>query len=270
MSIYPVQNKETIAPLFKGWDETLIWSCLQDCMGIAYADSLTEPLSAQISLGDFIVFAGAVNNDLILNKPENQSGYTILAPQNQDWEQAIEHCYGEKVSRHIRYATKKDKGVFDEIKLRGFVSKLDPQYELKVVDRQLFEQISTLDWAEDLCINYESYEQYQSIGMGVVALKDGEIVSGASSYTSFIGGIEIEIDTREDERRKGLATACGAALILRCLERDWYPSWDAHNRESLALAEKLGYWFDKEYPVYEMEFPVAKPPLQPQVAKTQA
>ena len=37
------------------------------------------------------------------------------------------------------------------------------------------------------------------------------------------------------------APACGAALVLTCLARGLYPSWDAANRESVALAEKLGY-----------------------------
>ena len=38
--------------------------------------------------------------------------------------------------------------------------------------------------------------------LGVVILKDVEPVSGASSYSEYRGGIEIEIDTREDYRRK--------------------------------------------------------------------
>jgi GNAT superfamily N-acetyltransferase len=255
MPIYNVQDKETIAHLFNGWDETLIWSCLQGYMGVAYADSLMLPLSAQICTGDFIFFAGTVNHDLILNKPANlKTSYAILAPQNQEWEQAIEHCYKNKVTRHIRYATKKEQGVFDEEKLQSIITRLPVQYELKPIDRALFREILALQWARDLCSNYKSFEEYRSIGMGVVVQKDGNIVSGASSYTSFNGGIEIEIDTRKDERRKGLASACGASLILGCLKRGWYPSWDAHNKESLALAQKLGYHFDREYPVYEIEF----------------
>lgn len=41
--------------------------------------------------------------------------------------------------------------------------------------------------------------------------------------------------------RRGLATACAARLLLACLERGLYPSWDAANPASAALAEKLGY-----------------------------
>lgn len=255
MAVYAVHDKKTIAQLFDGWDETMIWSCLQDCMGIAYADSPTSPSSAQISLGDFCFFAGAVNYELILNKPTNlQSNFAILVPQNREWEQAIEYCHKEKAARRIRYATKKEKDVFNEAKLQGFITELSTQYKLKLIDRALYDEILALDWASDLCGNYSCYEEFESLGMGIAALENGIIVSGASSYTSYIGGIEVEIDTRKDERRKGLAAACGAALILECLKRGWYPSWDAHNKESLALAQKLGYRFDKEYPVYEIEF----------------
>ena len=92
----------------------------------------------------------------------------------------------------------------------------------------------------------------KSTGWGVVILKDGEPVSGASSYSGYLGGIEVEIGTREDFRRKGLACICGAKLVLECMERGLYPSWDAQNLWSAALAQKLGYHFDKEYPAYEI------------------
>lgn len=86
----------------------------------------------------------------------------------------------------------------------------------------------------------------------MAALHSGELVSGASSYTVYRYGIEIEIDTSVDYRRKGLASACGAKLILECINRNFYPSWDAQNKWSVALAEKLGYHFDKEYVAYEV------------------
>lgn len=81
---------------------------------------------------------------------------------------------------------------------------------------------------------------------------DEDIVAGASSYTRYKEGIEIQIDTKRDHRRKGLALVCAAKLILECMDRKWYPSWDAHNLGSLALEKKLGYRYDKEYDVYEL------------------
>lgn len=107
-------------------------------------------------------------------------------------------------------------------------------------------------WTRDLVSQYKDYETYKKLGLGVVILKDGEPVAGASSYSRYDKGIEIEIDTREDHRRKGLAYACGAKMIMECLKRDLYPSWDAQNKGSVALAEKLGYHFSHEYVAYEV------------------
>ena len=90
------------------------------------------------------------------------------------------------------------------------------------------------------------------MGLGVVIRKDGHLAAGASSYTAYRGGIEIEIDTKKEYRRKGLACACGARLILECLSRGLYPSWDAQNKWSVALAEKLGYHFSHAYDAYEI------------------
>ena len=78
------------------------------------------------------------------------------------------------------------------------------------------------------------------------------MVAGASSYSRYNDGIEIEIDTKTEHRRKGLASVCGAKLILECLDRDLYPSWDAQNMWSVGLAEKLGYHYSHTYTAYEI------------------
>lgn len=255
MPVYKIADPSKIAHLFEGWEETMIYSYLQGYMGVAYADCTQSPTAAQISLGDFIFFAGEANVALVANKPENVKGDdTILAPPNEAWATVIEAIYKNNAKKHMRYATKKQADVFNKQKLQGFVDDLPPEYQLQMIDAGLYTQIQSLEWAQDLCSNYESFEQYAKIGLGVVALQREEIVAGASSFTSYKGGIEIEIDTREDHRRKGLALACGAKLILACLEKEWYPSWDAHNKASLMLAQKLGYTFDKEYLVYLVEY----------------
>lgn len=68
--VYKLKKSETVALLFEGWEETLIYSCLQGVMGKVYADSIEMPSSAMAILGDFCFFAGKSNKELILsNKP---------------------------------------------------------------------------------------------------------------------------------------------------------------------------------------------------------
>lgn len=90
-------------------------------------------------------------------------------------------------------------------------------------------------------------------GTGICGHTGGVPVAGAASYAVCEGAVEIEIDTRPDFRRQGLAAACGAKLILECLERELYPGWDAHDRRSLALAQKLGYQLERSYSAYWVE-----------------
>nr|WP_297707137.1 GNAT family N-acetyltransferase [uncultured Butyrivibrio sp.] len=105
----------------------------------------------------------------------------------------------------------------------------------------------------DFVSSFTDKKQYLGLGRGIVILKDDKIVSGASSYTRYNEGIEIEVDTVESERRNHLATVACSALILRCLSENLYPSWDAQNMNSVHLAEKLGYEFDHEYVAYEVD-----------------
>lgn len=109
-----------------------------------------------------------------------------------------------------------------------------------------------MPWSRDLVSNYGSFAEFKKQGLGFVILDKGKIVSGASSYAACGDCIEIEIDTEKSHRRKGLAAACGARLIYECLERGIYPSWDAHNRESARLAQKLGYEISHSYTAYEI------------------
>ena len=224
-----------------------------------------NPQSAMAVLGDFVFLAGAPNEALArfypLEEGKEKRDFAILVPQNEKWCRMIESCFGERAKKVTRYAIKKEGDIFDRSRLKAAAESFDgteaevedmPRYRIKEIDEAIFAQCLEKQWSRDLVSNYADYTEYQKLGVGMAVLKDGEAVAGASSYSSYRDGIEIEIDTREDCRRQGLAYACGAALILKCLERGLYPSWDAQNKASVALAEKLGYHFSHEYTAYEV------------------
>lgn len=243
--------KENIEKLFDNWNESIIWSCLQGVMGEIHTDCAEA--AAMAILGDFAFYAGTPSEELVRFKPEScGQDFIIMVPQNDAWAELIEKCYGDQAKKVTRYAFKKEKDVFDVCKLEQAVLELPPGYELKLLEEAEYNMCRKNRWANDLVSQFKDYDTYKKSGLGVVALKDGELTAGASSYSRYREGIEIEIDTREDHRRKGLAYQCGAKLILECLKRDLYPSWDAQNKWSAALAEKLGYHFSHEYIAYEI------------------
>lgn len=235
--------------LFEGWEETIIWSCLQGIMGEIWADDAERPTAAMARLSDFSFFTGAPNNELIEYAAEHSQ---ILTPRDEAWALRIEQQLGERVKPEVRYAILKEKDVFDEERLKQYTENLPNGYELKIIDQSLYDACLQEEWSADLVKQFGSYEQFAHYALGVVAVYEGRIVSGASSYSAYKQGIEIEIDTEESHRRRGLAVACGAKLILLCLQRGLYPSWDAANLASVALAEKLGYHRGQPYMVYEV------------------
>ena len=251
--VYKATQKQNAAVLFQNWPESMIWSCMQGIMGELYADDPQHPKSAMVWLGDFCLFAGEPSQELArfqLAHPKRP--FMIMIPQTEEWGKMIEYCYGERAKKVTRYAPKNERDCFDRAALQCMVDRLSPEYDMRMIDRELFGLCSQVPFSEDFVAQFADYEMYQKYGLGVMIFHEGEPVAGASSYSSFEGGIEIEIDTKEEHRRRGLATACGAKLILECMDRGLYPSWDAQNPWSLALAEKLGYYFDREYTAYEI------------------
>lgn len=239
---------ERARSLFGGWQEAIIWACLDGTMGDIYGDDPLAPRSAAAVLGDFCFLAGEPDQELLCFERE----FMIAVPQNAGWAKAIEERFGESARAITRYAIRKEPAVFDEGRLHVFAASLGTGYELKRLDRECYFLCKEEAWSRDLVSQFPDYETFAALGLGAVVFKDGELVSGASTYARYRQGIEIEIDTREDQRRNGLACACGARLILDCLSYGIYPSWDAQNRASVALAEKLGYHFDREYLAYEI------------------
>lgn len=238
---------DDIRQLFDGWEETLIYSCLQQVMGKVFVTDREHPKSACAFVGCFAFYAGIPDRELVAGKPE---GFVIMVPSSVGWEKVIEECFPD-ARRFTRYAIQKDT-VFDKAHLHRLTQELPEGYTFQKIDGNLYDLCLQHPVTVDFVSSFSGKEDYLRKGRGIVILKDGKIVAGASSYTRYKEGIEIEVDTMPKERRKHLATAACAQLILCCLEENLYPSWDAHNMDSVRLAEKLGYRLSHAYTAYEV------------------
>lgn len=251
--IYEITDMKSVSILFDGWEETLIWSCLQGVMGKIYANDLRNPTAALAIIADFAFFAGEPDAELAVFKPEwCTQDFIIFVPQNDAWKNLLLSCYGTKATAVTRYAFHKEPDIFNIKKLEQIVCDLPAGYELSMIDEHFYAMCQADSWSSDLVSQFSDYETFHSLGLGVVLHKEHVILSGASSYARYRDGIEIEIDTRADCRRRGFADLCGAKLILECQKQGLYPSWDAHNPASAALAQKLGYRFSHTYTAIEI------------------
>lgn len=247
--IYELNEPFKAAPLFADWEDldTGVIACLDNVMGKILADDPEQPRSAMAVIGDFAFCAGEPNLALLRGKPER---WMLVVPQNDAWAALIEDNF--PAFKRIRYAMKKDT-VFDREKLEAMANSLPDGYAFRRIDEELYDVcLQDEDFRDNVCV-FGSKEAYLALGRGFAVMKDGKIVSAASSYSRCRKGIDIEIDTLKAERHKGLGSAVAAKLILACLDEGLYPAWDAANKMSVRLAEKLGYQFSREYACYGLE-----------------
>ena len=259
-----IEKRYILRPLFASFDDTTVTSCLEGRNSSrAWADDDENPTVAKVLLGGFregsggfAFIAGDKNApcvpEMIKIIPEEYKGLgVILVPPDDSWGGVIKAALGEGCKKEIRYATSKTEAHFDKEKLSEWASALDGEFELRFVDRELFSRLEDCPWSHECVGNFKNYDEFErDNGLAVACLHGDEIVGVVGSFSAYSGGIEIEIDTKEEYRRRGIARAGAAKLILECLERGLYPSWDAATTISLSLAKSLGYVFKNEYGSY--------------------
>lgn len=262
-------HPEEAAELFAGWEETMVYSVLEGVLGAVYAVmDKGLPVSAVCIAADFAFFAG-IPSPILLTYDYGKP-FLILTPRDRAWQDCMEKtllpehrtlpdapwdmplagAYG-RVQRTIRYAIRKDT-VFDRARLIDIRDHVPVGYTLHPIGKAEYSTCQSMAWSRDFVSNYPTYAAYRAYARGYVIreCKNDTIVAGASAYTHYSGGIEIEVDTRKEHRNRGLATVCAAALILDCLDNGLYPSWDAANLTSVHIAERLGYTMAHPYTVF--------------------
>ena len=251
MKAVPLKKLQNIAPLFSWSDDKLVLSCLQGHSGQAFADDPDFPTCALILSVGFSFVGGNPASVQAVELLNALPAGTELIPQ-PNWCEMIENVLGLRAQRQTRYGFKKEPGVFNRELLEKYALDLPEGFYIKPIDEEIYDLLSSESWSFRLIGSFETKKDFLTKGFGVAALFHGRPVAGASSYVVYDGGIEVEIDTKPEYRRRGLASACGARLILECIKRNLYPSWDAANVSSCLLAQKLGYTFSGEYMSYSV------------------
>ncbi len=129
---------------------------------------------------------------------------------------------------------------------------LPPGYTLASMDRADAEACLTAAWSRDFVREHGSVEHFLHRGMGIL-VRDaaGRPAAGASAYVSWPRGLEVQLQTRQDQEGKGLATAAAAALLQAARYRGMAVAWDAANAASAHIARKLGFIPGEQYTVWE-------------------
>ncbi|MDM9384536.1 GNAT family N-acetyltransferase [Chlorogloeopsis sp. ULAP01] len=232
-------NRESIRKLFDHYPclRGFVAAVIEGDMGKVFVDSQEKPRMA-LSVLEFHFLAG----DPLHANPQQlekllQPGGMVIAP-TPAWQQLVTAIYPNPLDIDHREAFQVDK--FDVERLRQFCQAVPSGFELRQVRLEEVTQFAA-DLNPYLGYNFRSHEDLMTRGVALGILHQGRFVSGASSAAVGGGKVEIDIHTHEQFRRRGLARAVAAALILYCLDRGLEPCWDAANEPSSALARQLGF-----------------------------
>ena len=255
--VYKVTDFKDVEHITSDWDNNFVKICLEGRFGEIYAAPEKSPQSVMFRINEIVLFGGVPDRGLVsFVPPDYKTHFALMSAKNDspEWYSLIEEVYGERATRITRYSTAIDSlDDFDKDLLREVASNLPDGYETVPIDEKLYYTCKTDPDFSDFVAQYPTWEGFRDHGVGFVCLYNGEVASGISSFADYEGTIELELATKPEHRRRGLAAAVSARIVLECISRGLYPSWDAANIASLNLSYRFGYHLDHEYTAYEIE-----------------
>ena len=253
--VLPPAEFEHVAHLFDtyDYDRCLIGSVLERHQaGLIFCDDTLDPQCAVLyHPGDYGYLAGdPESGDLrtIIEEAPGAAGIAVseqelLVPRSTSWIARLWATFGDRLQRGGYEYFSFTSARIDWI--RRWPERIPRGMQLVPMDVELArsaEQERTLQVAT--AQTWGSFEQFVERGFGSVVLaRNGELAGAISTFGLGEGEAEIDIATRKDYRRQGLATLMGCAFVAHCLENDLTPSWTANhgNHGSTATGRKLGF-----------------------------
>ena len=210
---------------------------LEGLAGAAFIDDVTAPNAALLTLSNYAYFGGDATSSSAAGLIGLLGDHRWLIVANQLWLTGVRsHIAGTMPLHRMTFS----RDALDIESLRQQARGVSDATEIVATDLDISQRMIT-DVADDLIGVFPTPAAFVESGFGYVAIRDGNVLCGATTAMRAARAIEIQITTVENAQRQGLATAVAAALIVHCLERGIEPHWSTINEPSRALAEKLGY-----------------------------
>jgi hypothetical protein len=246
-------KRRGLSDLFQGYK----WNYLPDAildgyMGEAYVDDADNPQMAVLEAPKLklSILGGDARRPAARKYLEELSVPRIVMFGAEGWEELLREIHGGRLILLPRYAFSSEK--LDGARLYELRSRLPEEYRLERMNIDLAQRLAGegSEFAADHMVNFDSPEDFIARGFGFCVLAGEEITSVATTFVICDRGIEIQINTRKNHQRRGLASVVAAQLLIYSLENGLDPNWDAANEVSVGLAKKLGYTPSGTYPMY--------------------
>lgn len=216
--------------------------------GQVYVDDVTAPKSALICSihGKYLVLGDETNIDFnkalfqFLKDKTNHVKYYDLYTSSDEWLEILGKALnGQAVFlKHSVYHYDNSKNILTDTNS----IQLSEELVLKPIDEILFQKIAD-EFNSSFKYHWNSPHGFYSSSFGYCITKENEIVAEVDSCYTGNGFAEINILTRDNFRRQGLAFNLCKKFIAHCKENNLKALWvcDYGNKPSNELAKKLGF-----------------------------
>ena len=239
VSIDP-DKRSVLVPLFADHptERIFINSILEGRIGIALADSETNPQVAQLTVSRWTILGGDATHPIAHQLVQNLSRAWVI-PVSETWWELMFQVHGHHL-KQVRVITFSPQALNLQY-LQGLQKRVPFGCHIERVDIPLVNRLKNEGFSS--FGGFSSPADFAERGIGFCATIEGRIISYAVSMMQCDEGIEVGIGTHPDFRNKGFATTVGATLLVHCIERGIYAHWSTgyENSISIHLAEKLGY-----------------------------
>ncbi len=247
------EDRTDIRSLFEAHKRAraVIFPALDQGRGYLWTNSLETPTVARLRLAIFNALAGDSTSPDAKEIVQMIEPMRLVFGPDEGWTQLIKDLWGDRLG--IQHRTLFSPNSLDIDYLQHLRNLTPPGYSLERMD---LETIKGVDKRRAMHIPtlFGSSEDFFEMGIAYCIKHDGKVVSMASTLAPFVDEFEIQVDTSDPEhRRKGLATAVSAALMIHALENDLIPYWDAANEISIELALKLGFTDPDRWEAYYLK-----------------
>ena len=127
-----------ITPLFNGWNDVMILSCLQGHLGQAYANKKDAPTVAKIEVLGVCYAVGDTGSPDAKTLLHQLPSHMELQVQGEAWHNLVKRELSEKTHTFTRYEFEKDPSMFDTVKLQAYAAQLSSDYTLAAIDAEMF------------------------------------------------------------------------------------------------------------------------------------
>lgn len=227
-----------------GWD--VIYQASLE-YGFILADSPVNPEVALSFMGGCMIYGGDAGSSEARELIRSMKYQPVVLAYPPAWADLLKNEFADEVKIIPRYHlpfSSLDKQILYSLDLSP-----GNEFELVKIDEPLAEKLKDELGEEYHLHHYSSLSDFASRGCGFCITRGNEICAAAAAFLRSGDRIQIQVNTKNNYRRQGMATKVSARLLRYCLENGINADWDAANINSRDLARKLGYADCRTYDV---------------------